>query len=117
MAAHAKANNSQTKEMPKKQEPLAPVKTVQPQKNNIGNDNRKELQRQQRLFQQLEEKLAKMNREKQELENALALPQIYQDVVKFKQTETAYQQITQQIAEANTQYEIIFEKILSLESE
>src|SRR5688500_15900141 len=44
MAAHAKANNSQTKEIPKKQEPIAPVKTAQPQKNNNGSDNRKELQ-------------------------------------------------------------------------
>jgi len=107
------AKEHQAKPVEKKPEPQKQVT----QNNNAINAAKKELQKQQRVFSQLEEKLARLNKEKAELELALASPDTYQDVTKFKQTEQAYQQIAEQLAEANAQYETTFDKIVSLEAE
>ena len=110
--------NKQEKQAPPKPVEKAPEPQKQVAQNQASNSAaKKELQKQQRLFSQLEEKLARLNKEKIELEAALASPDIYQNVTKFKQTETAYQQVMGQIAEANTQYETTFDKIVSLEAE
>ena len=75
----------------------------------------KELQKQQRIFQQLEEKLAQLNQKKTELETALASPEVYGDKNKFLDTETAYKNITVELAQANADYEVVFEKVMELE--
>ena len=111
-------NNKPVKETAPKVAEKKPEPQKQPAQNPASNSAaKKELQKQQRLFSQLEEKLARLNKEKAALEAALANPDTYQDVAKFKQTETAYQQVASQIAEANTQYETAFDKIVSLEAE
>ena len=102
-----------TKPVEKKVEP----QKAAPQNQPSNSAAKKELQKQQRLFSQLEEKLARLNKEKAELEAALASPDTYQNATKFKQTEVAYQQVADQIAEANAQYETAFDKIVSLEAE
>ena len=56
----------------------------------IDKELKKELQKQKHRFQQLEEKLAQLNKKKTELEAALASPEVYGDKNKFLDTETAY---------------------------
>jgi len=78
---------------------------------------KKELQKQQRIFQQLEETIAKLNEKKQQLETALADPSTYSDKNKFLQTETDYKKICDELAVQNREYEKVFEKIMELENQ
>jgi ATP-binding cassette subfamily F protein 3 len=96
---------------------------VKPQTENNNNNEqklrelKKELQRQQRNFQQLEEKLAKMNARHKELEAALANPATYADKNKFVQAETDYKKSGEELKKVNAEYEKVFEKIMELEGE
>jgi ATP-binding cassette, subfamily F, member 3 len=81
----------------------------------IDRDLQKELQRQKKLFTQLEEKIALFTKTKAELENALATPETYNDKTKFVQTETAYMANSDELAKLNAEYEIAFEKVMELE--
>jgi ATP-binding cassette subfamily F protein 3 len=76
----------------------------------------KELQKQQKLFQQLEEKISLLNQQKVELEAALADSATYSDKQKFLQTESAYREVTAHLERLTIQYEEVFEKIIQLES-
>lgn len=78
-------------------------------------EQKKELQKQQKLFQQLEEKISLLNQQKAELEAALADPVTYSDKQKFLQTEAAYHDTTAQLNQLTAQYEEVFDKILKLE--
>jgi len=78
---------------------------------------KKELQKQQRIFQQLEEKIASLKLKKQGLETALADSATYSDKNKFLQTETDYKKICDELAIQNSEYEKVFEKIMELENE
>jgi ATP-binding cassette subfamily F protein 3 len=88
-----------------------------PQTAPINKEAKKELQKQQRLFQQLEEKIALLQKKKIELEAALTSPEIYSDKQKFTQGEANYKQATDELARLNKEYERIFEKIMELESQ
>jgi ATP-binding cassette subfamily F protein 3 len=78
---------------------------------------KKELQKQQKRFQQLEKQIAELNGQKDELEIALAKPDIYANVVEFKKTETAYKEALSKLEAANKEYEIVFEKIIELDEQ
>lgn len=114
--AAQKKNNEirNTKPETKTPEEPKPVKTVSA---SAPSNLRRELEKQQKQFKQLEEKLARFQTEKSTLEAKLASPDIYKDPQLFKQTESDYQKLTKQILDANNQYEQVFEKILALESE
>ncbi len=75
----------------------------------------KELQKAQRNFQQLEEKIAILTKEKLSLESNLALPEIYLEKQKFVDAENRYQQKSNQLKKANEEYEKLFEKIMEME--
>lgn len=79
-------------------------------------ETRRELEKQQRRFRQLEEKLASLQAQKAAFERDLAAPEIYQSAEKFRQTETSYQQVLQQIQQTEAQYETVFETIIALEN-
>jgi ATP-binding cassette subfamily F protein 3 len=89
----------------------APVKAVP-----IDKDAKRELQKLQKQFQQLEAELAKLNEKKQQLETSLGNPEIYGDKGKFQQVEAEYKQALKDIEKANQQYEAVFEKIVEYES-
>jgi ATP-binding cassette subfamily F protein 3 len=76
---------------------------------------KKELQKQQRLFQQLEEKINKLNQQKSELERSLGDPSIYADKEKFVAAEMKYKKACGELTDLDTQYEILFEKVMELE--
>jgi ATP-binding cassette subfamily F protein 3 len=76
---------------------------------------KKELQKQQRLFQQLEEKIAKLTEQKQQLESTLASPDTYSNKEKFLETEKSYTRISSELEQLNREYETVFDKIIMLE--
>jgi ATP-binding cassette subfamily F protein 3 len=90
-------------------------KEVKPVNTSISNDAKKELQKVKTQFKQLEEKLVSLKTNKTELENKLADPEIYGNKEKFIQAESAYKKATQELDQANKEYEIVFEKMMELE--
>ena len=95
--------------------PPAPATKQQPGVA-IDKEKKKELQRVQRQFQQVEEQIAQLNKKKTELEAALADPAVYSDKTKFLEAENGYKKADQELAGLNKQYEQLFEKIMELES-
>jgi len=93
---------------------------IEAKKNNhkdyIDKDVKKELQKTQRLFQQLEEKIAILTKQKVTLESSLVSPEIYTNNNKFSQTESDYKTASDQLEKANAEYEVVFEKIMALEA-
>ncbi|MBX2921950.1 MAG: ATP-binding cassette domain-containing protein [Chitinophagaceae bacterium] len=117
-AEAAKQNPVQPRQEKKQPEPK-PVE-VKPQpaaKPNapIDKEMKKELQKQQRNLQQLEEKLVTLTQQKKKLEEQLALPEIYSDKNKFLTTESEYKKITATFEATNNEYEKVFEKLMELE--
>ena len=64
----------------------------------------------------LEEKIAILNKQKSALETALGSPEIYSNNTKFLQTESDYKKVSQDLEKANEEYEIVFEKMMKLET-
>jgi ATP-binding cassette, subfamily F, member 3 len=97
-------------EKPVVQQPVADQKQV------INKELKKELQKQQRMLQQLEEKINTTTIEKNKMEAQLSDPSTYSDKDKFKQTETSYQKLSKDLKDLNAEYEVAFEKVMELES-
>ncbi len=93
-----------------------PVKAPEPARNNaIDKDLRKELQKQQKQFQQLEQQISALKSRLQQLETDMADPGVYADKQKFQATETAYKEANATLSKANAAYEEAFEKVMELE--
>jgi ATP-binding cassette subfamily F protein 3 len=93
--------------------PKAPaVHTSQEDKNQV----KKELQKKQRQFAQLEEKIAQVQQEKTTLESQLGAPDVYANKDRYTKTESAYQQITTQLSSLQTEFEKLFEELMQLEA-
>jgi ATP-binding cassette subfamily F protein 3 len=107
--------NKQAAKEPVKQE--QPKAVSQPANNHAGIDKelKKELQKHKNRFQQLEEKIAQLNKKKTTLEASLATPEIYNDKTKFTQTESDYKNTAAELKQLNAEYEIVFEKVMELE--
>jgi ATP-binding cassette, subfamily F, member 3 len=84
---------------------------------SINKQLKKDIQRQQRIFQQLEEKLEVLKKRKTELETMLMDGTIYADKQKFIQTETEYKQTEAACRKVNAEYELAFEKLMALQAE
>lgn len=82
----------------------------------INKEAKKELQKMQKQFQQLEEKIARLNTEKSTLEAQLSDPETYSDKQKFLQTENAYKKAEDELKRCNAEYEKVFERIMELEA-
>ena len=81
----------------------------------VNKEIKKELQKQQRILQQLEERISKLKEEKNNLEASLTLPETYSDKNKFLVAETAYKKKNNELTAANAEYEKLFEKVMVLE--
>ena len=81
----------------------------------INKEAKKELQRQQKIFQQLEEDISKLNDKKAQLQLALASHETYSDKKKFIQAEADFKKVNDDLYQLNKQYEEVFEKIVELE--
>lgn len=87
-------------------------------KQNKSENNQllKELTKLKKEFSQLEEIISKGNEEKNVLEKNLALPDVYADAKKYSDAEAAYNKKLTELEAKNKQYELLFEKIIDLES-
>jgi ATP-binding cassette, subfamily F, member 3 len=92
-----------------------PPTTTNYQRASIDKELKKEYQKQKSRFQQLEEQIAILTKKKTDLEAGLATPEIYNDKTKFVQTETAYKNATTDLQKLNSEYEVVFEKVMELE--
>lgn len=97
--------------------PVVKEEAPKPQAANTSIDKelKKEHQKHKNRFNQLEEKIAQLNRQKTELEAGMAAPEIYADKVKFQQTESSYNKVAAELATLNKEYETVFEKVMELE--
>jgi ATP-binding cassette subfamily F protein 3 len=111
LAAKAAQTQAPPPPPPPKEEPVKPAPAPTP----INKEAKKELQKQQRLFQELEQKIATLHRQKGQLEASLADPATYSDKNRFVTAETEYKKTSDELEKANRQYEQIFEKIVELE--
>lgn len=115
--AGAKRDTAGSKEPVKKAEVAIPKEAVQSAPKSDKSAVQKELQKQQKVFQKLEKEVAELNTQKAELEAKLASPDIYTKGDEFKKTESAYNAILAKLDTANKEYEIVFEKIISLDEQ
>jgi len=108
-------------EASKKKEILVEKKTSNPTEKKANNNTsinkelQKELQKTQKLFQQLEDKIARLNNEKLMAEAELAKSEIYLEKQKFQEAENRFHQKSDQLQKANDEYEKLFEKIMEME--
>lgn len=106
------------KPAPVKEKTVAPAAPPPPQAAPpvaINKEHKKELQKQQKLFQQLEERLGKAKQRKQELDAALAQPETYADKTRFIQTEAEHKKVSEEIRSLEKEYEQVFERLMELE--
>lgn len=89
--------------------------TVKPEKKPVSKEQKKELQRYQKRFQQLESDITRLKEEVLNLENSLTNPEIYSDKEKFQQAENSYKTASLELGKMNTEYEKVFEKLMTLE--
>lgn len=117
--ASDKKNGSEEKKQRKQNKETAPAQPVASQPSvsaPINKEAKKELQKMQRQFQQLEEKIAEKNKQKIGLESSLADPAIYSDKAKFLEAEASYKKAGEELKNLNKEYEKVFEQIMILEA-
>lgn len=83
--------------------------------NSIDKELKKEYQKHKNRFNQLEEKIAQLNKQKTQLEADMAAPDTYADKNKFQQTEAAYNRVSSELNLLDKEYERVFEKVMELE--
>ncbi len=94
----------------------APNTITKPQVSGpIDKEVKKELQKQQKMLQDLETKISLMNTKKTELEASLMDPSTYSDKTKFLEAETSYKKAAADLDRLNIDYEKVFEKVMELE--
>jgi ATP-binding cassette subfamily F protein 3 len=99
----------------KEDKPAPPPVPVAVPKTSINKETKKELQRQQKIFQQLEERIALLKDQKNKAETALGSPEVYGDKNKYDRTESDYRKAGTELEKLNKEYEQVFEKIVELE--
>lgn len=75
-------------------------------------DAKKEAEKIKKQFGLLEEKIAKLNKQKISLENDLGTPDIFSNKAKFAETEAAYKKVNDELMIVNKEYEVVFEKMM-----
>lgn len=108
---------AQSGPIPKESPAPAPAPKSAPTEKMVSEKNqlKKDLQKLQKQFAQLEEKLAASQAEKVRLENALGDPAVYSNKDRFTQTEAEYKQAVENWSRIHEQYEQRFDEILQLE--
>ncbi|HZF63045.1 MAG TPA: ABC-F family ATP-binding cassette domain-containing protein [Chitinophagaceae bacterium] len=81
----------------------------------VDREAKKELQRLQRKFQQVEENISKATEKKRLLEQTLSDPSTYANIHKFSEAESSYKLVTTELQQLNQSYEELFEKIMLME--
>lgn len=117
-AAAAKPQDKKEKKAEPAPAPKPEPVAAKPVANNpINKELKKELQKQQKLLSELEQKLNALNKQKAEKEALLADPSTYSDKNKFVETESSLKTINASLKDLNAQYETAFEKVMELEEQ
>ena len=82
----------------------------------VNKETKRELQRQQKIFQQLESAISTITEKRVQIQASLSLPETYSDKNKFVQAENDYKKAGAELERLNKQYEEVFEKIMALEA-
>ncbi|MEO6723188.1 MAG: ABC-F family ATP-binding cassette domain-containing protein, partial [Ferruginibacter sp.] len=99
-----------------KEEPKAEQRKVQnEQRVPVDKELKKEYQRNKNRFQQIEDKLAQLNKQKSALELLMSSPDGYANKGKFQQAEADYKSVAKEIGSLEKEYEVVFEKVMELE--
>ncbi|MFN4974948.1 MAG: ATP-binding cassette domain-containing protein [Bacteroidota bacterium] len=105
------------REKPAVQAP-APVANHKPAaQNGVMKEKQKDLQREKKKMQQLEESLAKLTARQKELELAMSDPGIYARPDDFAEMEKEYSQLNGKRTDLSRQLDEVLEKVLTLEEE
>ncbi len=91
--------------------PVAVAPKPEPVKQ-VSNDQKKEQQKLKNRFNQLELKLAELNKSKQHAEAQLASADIYGNKEKFQTAESNYNKITAELDAVTKEYEQVFEQLI-----
>ena len=96
----------------KEEKPAAPKVNVS---NEQFNNWKKELIKQQKACQKLEEDIARVKKETAELEAKLGDPAFYNNKTEFLKVDEQYRQHSTKLAQLNKDYDKVFEQIMELE--
>jgi ATP-binding cassette subfamily F protein 3 len=113
-----KRMNAQMKPTAGKQKNEKPeAETAKPQmvQHPINKDVKKLLQKQQRIVDQLDEKIRLLKEECSKLELRLTEPEVYADKKKFVEAEIAFKKSDLALSEARISYDTALEKLIALE--
>ncbi|MEP7164396.1 MAG: ATP-binding cassette domain-containing protein [Ferruginibacter sp.] len=113
--AEAEAKRNEKSEMKIEKQEAKPVANPIQKEKAISNDTKKELTKIKNRVRQLEENLVKLKKAKTTLEASLADPEIYSDKHKFIKAEADYNKAVSDLNIANTEFEVVFEKMMELE--
>ena len=114
-ASRNNVSKNNTKEQAPQKEMAPAPQAANNQRGPVDKEVKKEYQKNKTRFQQIEEKLAQLNKSKTDLELLMASPDGYVNKNKFHQTETDYKKVTNELEVLNKEYEIVFEKVMELE--
>ena len=104
---------------PAKAAPVAKKEEKPAAKTNVNNDQlnalRKEYQKQQKLFQKLEDDINKLKQDAAALEAKLADPEFYNNKQEFLKVDEEYRKHSAKLAQLNKEYDKSFEMIMEME--
>jgi ATP-binding cassette subfamily F protein 3 len=112
----AKIAVEKTKTVAAETKPAVKAETVAPAPAPVNRDAQKELQKEQKKLNQLEQQLNKAKEEEARLELALGDPANYSDKQKFQSIENEYRQAKNKRVKLDTEYESQFEIVMELEA-
>jgi len=96
--------------------PAVVISPKQEANTSISKEKKKEYQKAQKRFQELESRLAEAQAKQKELELKLADPGLYANKDNFVAAESAYQQIRKLATSLTAEYEKAFEEMMRLEN-
>ena len=113
MLAQGKPSTSKPKPEKTMPEPAkSPVMTAP-----INKEAKKSLQKQQKLVEQLESDIKRLQEESDRMEKQLSMPEIYADRQKFLVAESDYKKAALSLSVARQNYDVALEKLMELEEE
>ncbi|HEY4935971.1 MAG TPA: ABC-F family ATP-binding cassette domain-containing protein [Puia sp.] len=111
MNAQAKPGSNKSKiEKPVEEQPKLPMISLP-----VNKEAKKQLQKQQKLVEQLDENINRLQSESNRLELQLSAPEIYADRQKFLVAESEYKKAALSLAVARQNYDTALEKLIELE--
>jgi ATP-binding cassette, subfamily F, member 3 len=113
MALQTKPVSSKPKIEKPAAEPIRPLTLSAP----IHKESKKQLQKQQKLVEQLDENIKRLQLESVRLEQQLSAPEIYADRQKFLVAESEYKKSALSLSVAMQTYDAALEKLMELEEE